>query len=740
MDKLFLLHLSDIHISDASRANTWRNQLATDLDVELDIERLDYLIVSGDIANKSTPEEYAAAMEFLTGILERFNIEKHRVIVVPGNHDLNWDLSAEAYVHYIPKHKMAGEPGGDCIPAGSGGALKRDDMLYGKRFDYFSAHFYEKLTGYGYPPDPGQQAIIHPFPEHGMQYNLLIVDPENHTLTVETRKKEKPEGAWEADFRWGGKRDKKPYYVIDLKPTAIRTNGERDACETAHPLVIPSAYGTWILDECRDMNLTRMIGASSAIRASLPKIYIPIYAHRPEKERHGTEMAAMKDRATDIEDLIAEYETLVVEGPAGSGKTTLVRHFAYALIQGVRKIFFAEGVRKSFFAEGAPKSRLAKDILPVVIFFNKLREFDITGKPANAQTFEDLLGFYAQNQQTRLEPATVRRFSEAGKIVFLMDGLDEIDAERRKLAVSSLAAFRRKHPKVRACLSGRPHGIDETVLRYFGERTVRVLSLNMDQVREFIGKWFAHVYERESVRIRKTASEMIGEIEAHDNIRDLIDNPLMLTAVCLLYLDDRKLPEQRAELYDKIVDNLLYRRFDEPRRIRGFLEETAFRLHSKGVRGMDRVDAVKILETEFPRHQGGTEREYRQFIENRFDEIEPACALIGCEKGQYGFLHLTFQEFLAAAHLAGTVADDFSGAIQSFWENERFAEMIRLYIGLLSIKNRKTASKIADDALGRPDSPPFLRFRVAGRALLDIHRDHREPPTVETAKSGFWKS
>ena len=50
-----------------------------------------------------------------------------------------------------------------------------------------------------------------------LQYNLLILDPENRTITVETRKKEKPDGAWSADARWGDKNNPVPRYTIQLR-------------------------------------------------------------------------------------------------------------------------------------------------------------------------------------------------------------------------------------------------------------------------------------------------------------------------------------------------------------------------------------------------------------------------------------------------------------------------------------------------------------------------------------------
>ena len=49
-----------------------------------------------------------------------------------------------------------------------------------------------------------------------LQYNLLTFDSDERTITVNTRKKEKTDGAWSADARWGDKKRPDPFYVIDL--------------------------------------------------------------------------------------------------------------------------------------------------------------------------------------------------------------------------------------------------------------------------------------------------------------------------------------------------------------------------------------------------------------------------------------------------------------------------------------------------------------------------------------------
>ena len=164
--RIHILHLSDLHLGDDKDAGIYRTQLETDLIQELGIRRLEYLVISGDVANRSTEEEYRAAFALVDGLVKRFGLDASRVVIVPGNHDLNWDLSEAAYP-FVPKRKLpAPLPEGRFIPAGDAGALLRDDGLYRERFAHFSAHFFRRVyAGQDYPADPAEQTLFVERPE-----------------------------------------------------------------------------------------------------------------------------------------------------------------------------------------------------------------------------------------------------------------------------------------------------------------------------------------------------------------------------------------------------------------------------------------------------------------------------------------------------------------------------------------------------------------------------------------------
>jgi len=485
-------------------------------------------------------------------------------------------------------------------------------------------------------------------------------------------------------------------------------------------LEIPPIYKKWLTDHCLDMDFTKLIGDSQALQVGLPEIFIPLLAPPPQKSvedrKKADPLAHFKDRNRDIEQLIGENDALVIQGQAGSGKTTLIKHYAFQMIDKKQK-------------------SASEDCLPVLIFLKYLQSFDMRKCYPNATAFEKLVEHYLDQTENGLDLKTVQGFCQHRQVVFLLDGLDEIQPDLRAFVAEAGAAFKRQHPGARLVLTGRPHGVDTAVRKWFSKQLVSIARLTMEQIERFVHKWFAHVYSRKSELISKTADDMIGEIKSHSSIGRLTDTPLMLTAICLLYHDDRELPGQRAELYHKFVNNLLYRRFRDPGKVRNFLMELAHDMHKHRVKGIDRHRAVDILCQKYTCRINEPENDFCLRMDARFEDIEPKCALLHLKDGQYGFLHLTFQEFLTAVALAAKVRKDHAAAICDFWDDEWWREVIELFISYLSIDSRGVADAIIVEIFQKACQKPFHRWRLAARALVDIHHANREKPTLKKARN-----
>ena len=92
-----ILHVSDPQFGEHHRFEdgSLGRHLISDLrhlTGTIGVPRPDLVIVSGDIAEKGMRAEYAQARAFIDAVCADLGLDLSRVVVVPGNHDVNWSL------------------------------------------------------------------------------------------------------------------------------------------------------------------------------------------------------------------------------------------------------------------------------------------------------------------------------------------------------------------------------------------------------------------------------------------------------------------------------------------------------------------------------------------------------------------------------------------------------------------------------------------------------------------------
>jgi small GTP-binding protein len=170
-DPIRILHLSDLHVGKGEDPLHLFQPLAADLRDPLEglgLDRLDYLVVSGDLTNRAAPVEFEGAHALISRIIKEFGLTAERCIVVPGNHDLDWEVEAYAYRAKRKVDPRSLAPGTYCER--DGGYLLRLDEAYPQRFKPFSDHLYHPLFQQAYPLAPEQQAAPILFPNTGLVF------------------------------------------------------------------------------------------------------------------------------------------------------------------------------------------------------------------------------------------------------------------------------------------------------------------------------------------------------------------------------------------------------------------------------------------------------------------------------------------------------------------------------------------------------------------------------------------
>jgi formylglycine-generating enzyme required for sulfatase activity/predicted MPP superfamily phosphohydrolase len=510
------------------------------------------------------------------------------------------------------------------------------------------------------------------------------------------------------------------------------------------PLEIPGEYKEWVEEFHSTMDIDLLARKGEVITVSLPKLYIPLETRNPfykekiEKEeiisegivhlgaplKHKKDEASAELPSIDIEVLFSRKNFILLRGGAGTGKTTLIKHLAYTVTYDRCPPFF-------------------RGYLPVMVF---LKDFWLIYDEAlqagkKKAVFEDLLTVYLEKTRCPLPMDIISAYLTQQKALFLIDGLDEVPDRLRKDLVKIIKDFQFENRKNRFLLTGRPHGAAGPAASHFKGDLHDIEPLDNPKVEDFIKKWFKAVSGRARGVGEVTAGAMLADIRQHEHIYLFTQNPLLLTAVCVLYHDGKRIPEQRAELYNRIIDNLIYRRFHDPARpdrenhILEFLMLLAFNAQEKNRKTFEKSDTLDSLRIIFPHPEGVRMSQYESRILNLLDEIEPGCGLFNrLSSGEVEFTHLTFQEFLAAKHMVYMGID-----WRQYLEKEWWEETILLYTGFMSLDRKRESNAIigiilaASEAHKRNKNRLRLQF-LAGKALCDLQSAKREPRTVSLVR------
>jgi predicted phosphodiesterase len=170
LEPIRILHLSDLHLGPSDDPVVRLQPLVRDLQDQEDglgFNHIDYLVVSGDLTNRASVEEFERVYRFLSALISRLNMTAARCVIVPGNHDLSWDH--EVY-EWRPKRRVDVRKlkAGSYVEQGDG-FLVRDDAKYDARFEHFSK-FYHSLTQEPYPLTAESQCLPFLFEETGLQF------------------------------------------------------------------------------------------------------------------------------------------------------------------------------------------------------------------------------------------------------------------------------------------------------------------------------------------------------------------------------------------------------------------------------------------------------------------------------------------------------------------------------------------------------------------------------------------
>jgi len=440
-----------------------------------------------------------------------------------------------------------------------------------------------------------------------------------------------------------------------------------------------------------------------------------------------------------IDDLLARPGGVVLLGGPGSGKTTLVKRLA-------------RHCAKAFGEDPQPQQNFPRLpwCFPVVV---AVTLYDDWRNRRAGQEF-GLLGYVEHVLAERGGLALVAAFRlrwAAGEVLLLADGLDEVAETGRRIGaaravdelVPSLAENRllvtSRIVGYRICRLAAPAGHFE--LEPFEPRDIEAFARQWHLALERA----IHPERPNLAAAEAQAKELLDEIRAREHVQSLVTNPLMLTICALIKHQGVRLPDRRVELYHAALTTLV-KSWNKARSLAGRdvgREErdaptervwgaVAHWMHQETSRGTVHRSRLK---QELVRVLGEMEVAPYDAEERAEGFIVTASESSGLLEARgadfFAFVHQTFQEYLAAMHVAIPTSKARERILQVS-PDPRWHEVVRLavgYIGTLQ-KDYETASELVTALLNDARDPlePYLstHLRLAAACLADDVRVKRQ--------------
>ena len=477
------------------------------------------------------------------------------------------------------------------------------------------------------------------------------------------------------------------------------------------------------------------------------------FERRPSSYRAGEDQTVRTyQQRRPLDDWLADSPRHVLLGGPGIGKSSLLRFVLLDLLEPAPILKAVSTSHGSY--------------LPVWIsspYWTTLRSNDSQTIPLT----EAVHRWLQQWSEERLWPL-FQNALEDDRLLLLVDGLDEYTNEDAARAAVSLLQVFVEQWSCRIIVTSRPVGFERLALREVGWRIGHLAEFTPAQQRQYAVNWFENQLRttQEGVgandvpqkTVADSADRALADLASSGDLRELAKIPLLLGLLIHLTSSNLPLPGSRFSAYGRLVEHLIathprarrkaalvsvspstFSTADETR-VFAALAYVLHRDHPEGlVSAREAEEAIQqFLEDAngFAMQRSEAHRQAQVLLD--FGEVGLGL-LVRRAPDTFGFLHRTFQDFLAAEHLVHEPLVKQRAAVEEHGADPRWRDVILCLLHrtarsedvseIIGLMRRKTAGTIAahtalsilcEVACGDFNCPVFLARELCEEVLDEI--------------------
>ncbi|MGF1524205.1 MAG: NACHT domain-containing protein, partial [Leptolyngbyaceae cyanobacterium] len=371
-----------------------------------------------------------------------------------------------------------------------------------------------------------------------------------------------------------------------------------------------------------------------------------------------------------------EQQYLMLLGGPGVGKSTFLRKMGLEALRRLAIMNFAQQTPEALKPQAV---YYAHECIPVMLELRQFNSSNLTIKNVIAREFETC-GFPEAENFTEL-------FLKSGKLLVLLDGLDEVPADALNHAITEIENLVDRYSDSRFIASCRVAAYTFGGFKRFTD--VAMAAFEDEQIERFIHNWFRKPRDIET-ETAKSCWELLSSPD-YTAAKELAQTPLLLTLLCVIYDEFQDFPKKRHQVYGEALDVLL-RKWAAEKRLQNepiyqkfgadleleLLSEIAYTSFVDDQLFFPKqtvLDQIRDFQVE---NENAPELDAGEIL--RAIEVQQGI-LVERSRDAYSFSHLTFQEYLTAKCIVDNQKVD--QVVKDHGIDQRWYEVFLLVAGLV---------------------------------------------------------